>query len=215
MFGAYFLIGLMITCYSFTRKRESCLGVDHAIPKVLLLILILSVKDRCTLGRVWQDGGERSCWTGTQLAAAAAPTRVNTHICPEICNRFALIVLLYLCLCAFADFPWGKTCFQFAQAVNGEEGGVVNIVSQVGQSVSQSVGVSSNTDAWVWVWWTEENGVRIDHNLSLPVLAVGQCLWSLNNYIWQKELVKMTSKHLKEKSHFLSVKMAGCDKESD
>ena len=92
MFGAYFLIGLMITCYSFTRKRESCLGVDHAIPKVLLLILILSVKDRCTLGRVWQDGGERSCGTGTQLAAAAAPTRVNTHICPEICNRFALIV---------------------------------------------------------------------------------------------------------------------------
>ena len=27
--------------------------------------------------------------------------------------------------------------------------------------------------------------------------------------------VKMTSKHLKEKSLFLSVKMAGCDKESD
>ena len=74
------------------------------------------------------------------------------------------------------DFPRRKTCFQFARAVNGEEGGLVNIVSQVGQSVSQSVGVSSNTDAWVWVWWAEENGVRIDHNLSLPVLAVGQCL---------------------------------------
>ena len=98
-------------------------------------------------------------------------SHLSRNLQPICAHRFFCI-----CVFGFVDFPRRKTCFQFAQAVNGEEGGLVNIVSQVGQSVSQSVGVSSNTDAWVWVWWAEENGVRIDHNLSLPGLAVGQCL---------------------------------------
>ena len=139
----------MLFLYS---EKGKVVRVLIILSQVILLILILSLKDRCTLGRVWQDGGERSCGTGTQLAAAAAPNRVNTHICPENCNWFVLVVFLYLCLCDFVDFPRRKSCFQFAPAVNGVEGGLVNIVSQVGQFVSQSVGVSSNTDARVWVW---------------------------------------------------------------
>ena len=175
MFRAYLLIGLMITYYSLTQKRESCHGVDHSIPSVIIdpntkcegSMYIGAGLARWRRAQLWDRDTAGRC----RCSHPGKHSHLSRNLQPICAHRFFCI-----CVFGFVDFPRRKTCFQFAQAVNGEEGGVVNIVSQVGQSVSQSVGVSSNTDAWVWVWWTEENGVRIDHNLSLPVLAVGQCL---------------------------------------
>ena len=172
---AYFLIGLMITCYSFTQKRESCQGVDHSIPSDIIdpntksegSMYIGAGLARWRRAQLWDRDTAGRC----RCSHPGKHSHLSRNSQPICARRFFVFVSLRFC-----GFPLEEDLIQFAPAVNGEEGGVVNIVSQVGQFVSQSVGVSSNTDAWVWVWWAEENRVHIDHYLSLPVLTVGQCL---------------------------------------
>ena len=98
---AYLLIGLMITCYSFTRKRESCQGVDHSIPSD-----IIDPNTKCE-GSMYIGAG-LARWRRAQQHRRAQLARVNTHI--YTLHQFTpSITLIYVCV--YVDLRWSRAIY--------------------------------------------------------------------------------------------------------
>ena len=121
---AYLLIGLMITCYSFTRKRESCQGVDHSIPSDIIdpntkcegSMYIGAGLARWRRAQLWDRDTAGRC----RCSQPGKHSHLSRNLQPICARRFFVFVSLRFCgfpleedlfsVCTSSEWWGGRAC---------------------------------------------------------------------------------------------------------